>query len=102
VKEDPPIPLAKVDCPANEALCREFGVSGYPTLKIFRNGQYNSEYDGPRSAGNLILQSIVLVPSVYYVHVSTLCSDFIVGQNPNSMYRLSIVLAQNEFNTILA
>lgn len=51
VKEDPPIPLAKVDCPANEGLCGKYSVSGYPTLKIFRNGEYSSEYDGPRSAG---------------------------------------------------
>ena len=49
--DDPPIPLAKVDCPANNALCSEYGVTGYPTLKIFRGGEYSSDYQGPRSAG---------------------------------------------------
>lgn len=51
--DDPPIPLAKVDCPANNALCSEYGVTGYPTLKIFRGGEYSSDYQGPRSAGKI-------------------------------------------------
>ena len=50
-KADPPIPLAKVDCPASNAVCSEFGVTGYPTLKIFRNGAFSADYQGPRSAG---------------------------------------------------
>ena len=54
VKEDPPISLAKVDCPANEGVCGKYSVSGYPTLKIFRNGEYSAEYDGPRSADGII------------------------------------------------
>lgn len=61
---DPPIPLAKVDCPANTQLCSEFGVSGYPTLKIFRDGELSGDYSGPRDAGETLpsdstLQSIV-------------------------------------------
>lgn len=50
-KEDPPIPLAKVDCPANSDLCSKFGVTGYPTLKIFRGGEFSADYSGPRSSG---------------------------------------------------
>ena len=50
-KENPPIPLAKVDCPANQDLCQKYGVSGYPTLKIFRDGELSSDYNGPRTAG---------------------------------------------------
>lgn len=52
--DDPPIPLAKVDCPANNALCSEYGVTGYPTLKIFRGGEYSSDYQGPRSAEGIV------------------------------------------------
>ncbi len=48
---DPPIPLVKVDCPANNELCGKFGVSGYPTLKIFRNGKFSADYQGPRNSG---------------------------------------------------
>jgi hypothetical protein len=40
-----------VDCTAETATCGEFGVSGYPTLKIFKNGEFNKEYQGPREAG---------------------------------------------------
>lgn len=49
--DDPPIPLAKVDCPANSGLCSRFGVTGYPTLKIFRGGEFSADYGGPRSSG---------------------------------------------------
>jgi protein disulfide-isomerase-like protein len=33
-KNDPPIPLAKVDCTVEESLGTRFGVKGYPTLKV--------------------------------------------------------------------
>ena len=56
---DPAIPLAKVDCPANSNLCSKFGVTGYPTLKIFRGGEFSADYSGPRSAGG----GVATVPS---------------------------------------
>lgn len=52
---DPPVPLVKVDCPANSDLCGKFGVTGYPTLKIFRGGEVSADYSGPRSAGEHII-----------------------------------------------
>ncbi|KAF7657950.1 hypothetical protein LDENG_00020000, partial [Lucifuga dentata] len=45
------VPLAKVDCTANSDTCSKYGVNGYPTLKIFRDGEESGPYDGPRSAG---------------------------------------------------
>uniref|UniRef100_A0A3B5MWW0 Protein disulfide isomerase family A, member 8 n=1 Tax=Xiphophorus couchianus TaxID=32473 RepID=A0A3B5MWW0_9TELE len=45
------VQLAKVDCTANSETCGRFGVTGYPTLKIFRSGKDSAPYDGPRSAG---------------------------------------------------
>ncbi|XP_063054627.1 protein disulfide-isomerase A3-like [Engraulis encrasicolus] len=48
------VPLAKVDCTVNSETCGRFGVNGYPTLKIFRNGEDASAYDGPRSADGIV------------------------------------------------
>ncbi|XP_053537642.1 protein disulfide isomerase family A, member 7 isoform X2 [Ictalurus punctatus] len=48
------VPLAKVDCTANSETCMKFGVNGYPTLKIFRNGEVASSYDGPRTADGIV------------------------------------------------
>ncbi|XP_034031688.1 protein disulfide-isomerase A3 [Thalassophryne amazonica] len=48
------VPLAKVDCTANTNTCGKYGVSGYPTLKIFRDGEESGPYDGPRSADGIV------------------------------------------------
>lgn len=55
-KADPPVPLAKVDCTSDSGkeTCSKYGVSGYPTLKIFRGGDFSSEYNGPREADGII------------------------------------------------
>ncbi|XP_070840638.1 protein disulfide-isomerase A3-like isoform X1 [Chaetodon trifascialis] len=47
------VQLAKVDCTAHSETCGRFGVSGYPTLKIFRNGRDSAPYDGPRTADGI-------------------------------------------------
>ena len=44
------IPLVKVDCTAEEDLCRDYGVEGYPTLKIFRGPEDTKPYMGARQA----------------------------------------------------
>eukprot|EP00112_Aurelia_sp_Birch-Aquarium-sp1_P016266 Seg3673.1 transcript_id=Seg3673.1/GoldUCD/mRNA.D3Y31 product="Protein disulfide-isomerase A3" protein_id=Seg3673.1/GoldUCD/D3Y31 len=54
-KADPPIPLAKVDCTEKgKESCGKHGVSGYPTLKIFRNGEVSQDYDGPRDSAGIV------------------------------------------------
>jgi len=53
--DDPPIALAKVDCTeGGKKSCERFSVSGYPTLKIFKNGEMSQEYNGPREAAGLV------------------------------------------------
>jgi len=51
---DPPVALAKVDCTSEKVTCDKFGVSGFPTLKIFRKGEFGSDYDGPREADGIV------------------------------------------------
>ncbi|XP_065148039.1 protein disulfide-isomerase A3 [Paramisgurnus dabryanus] len=48
------VSLAKVDCTANSNVCGKYGVSGYPTLKIFRGGEDSGGYDGPRTADGIV------------------------------------------------
>ncbi|XP_005052236.1 PREDICTED: protein disulfide-isomerase A3 [Ficedula albicollis] len=48
------VPLVKVDCTANSNTCNKYGVSGYPTLKIFRDGEEAGTYDGPRTADGIV------------------------------------------------
>jgi len=52
---DPPVALVKVDCTdAGKDTCGRFSVSGYPTLKIFRDGELSQDYNGPREAGGIV------------------------------------------------
>jgi len=52
---DPPVTLAKVDCTeAGKDTCGRFEVRGYPTVKIFRNGELSSDYNGPREAPGIV------------------------------------------------
>ena len=53
-KNDPPVPLIKVDCTAETAVCDKYSVKSYPTLKIFKNGVVESEYTGPRDADAIV------------------------------------------------
>ncbi|KAH8275203.1 hypothetical protein KR026_001993 [Drosophila bipectinata] len=52
--DDPPIKLAKVDCTeAGKETCSKYSVSGYPTLKIFRQDEVSQDYNGPREANGI-------------------------------------------------
>ncbi|KAF3446998.1 hypothetical protein FNV43_RR12178 [Rhamnella rubrinervis] len=54
---DPPLVLAKVDAieEVNKGLASEYGVQGYPTIKILRNGAKTvREYNGPREADGIV------------------------------------------------
>lgn len=53
-KETIYISPSQVDCTeSGKDTCSKHGVSGYPTLKVFRKGQVSKDYDGPRDAGKL-------------------------------------------------
>ena len=53
LKLSPPVILAKVDADAHRDLAERFGISGYPTIKIFKDGT-PEEYEGPREAKGIV------------------------------------------------
>ncbi|KAG0047876.1 hypothetical protein BGZ83_007141 [Gryganskiella cystojenkinii] len=61
--------VAKVDCPANEAVCRSQAVRGYPTIKLHQHGKA-TEFQGKRSLETLKGFALgATVPSVARIEV---------------------------------
>lgn len=55
LRNDPPVTLVKVDCTeAGKDSCSKYEISGYPTLKIFKNGEFSQDYQGPRDAQGIV------------------------------------------------
>tara|TARA_B110001452_G_scaffold153422_1_gene127656 strand:+ start:309 stop:1061 length:753 start_codon:yes stop_codon:yes gene_type:complete len=52
-KLKPAVLLAKVDADAHGELAKKYDVSGYPTIKIFKDGKAE-DYDGPREAKGIV------------------------------------------------
>ncbi|XP_053268051.1 protein disulfide-isomerase A4 [Pleuronectes platessa] len=52
-QRSPPIPLAKVDATVESEVAKRFGVTGFPSLKIFRKGKV-FDYNGPRENHGIV------------------------------------------------
>lgn len=54
--------LYQVDCTDDgKDSCSRFGVSGYPTLKIFKGGELSTDYNGPRDASKCLMYLCILI-----------------------------------------
>ncbi|XP_032078831.1 thioredoxin domain-containing protein 5 [Thamnophis elegans] len=51
--DNPQVYVVKVDCTADMPLCSEYGVRGYPTIKLLRRHQEDQKYQGPRELEDL-------------------------------------------------
>ncbi|OJA18975.1 hypothetical protein AZE42_00355 [Rhizopogon vesiculosus] len=90
--KDKEIKLAKVDCVDQADLCQSHGVQGYPTLKVFRNGEH-TDYTGPRKADGIISYMIKQsLPAVSEVAASNL-EEF---QNADPIVVLAYVSSTTE------
>lgn len=48
------IKVAKVDATIEDKLAEKYGVSGYPTLKLFKKGEFAKDYKGQRSSDAIV------------------------------------------------
>ncbi|KAF7266973.1 hypothetical protein GWI33_019754 [Rhynchophorus ferrugineus] len=53
--------MAMVDCTENPELAEEYGIQGFPTIKLFKNGKFVTDYDGKRT-----IEDIKLFVKKYY------------------------------------
>lgn len=52
LKKESLVKLAKVDCTQEQTLRAEFGITGYPVLKLFRDGNRTHPTDFPGQPGS--------------------------------------------------
>jgi len=52
-KDNDDVVVAHIDCTAHKDVCQKAEVKGYPTLKIYFNGQVHKGYKGPRDEESL-------------------------------------------------
>ncbi|KAG2442054.1 hypothetical protein HYH02_009845 [Chlamydomonas schloesseri] len=49
------VKVGAVDCTAHQAVCQEYGVQGYPTIKFFgQNKRSPEDYQGGRDVGSIV------------------------------------------------
>jgi len=52
--KDKGLKIAKVDATQEEKLAEEYNVGGYPSLKLFKNGKFEKDYNGPRTKAGIV------------------------------------------------
>lgn len=45
--------LAMVDCTENPNLTETYDIQGFPTIKLFKNGKYVTDYKGKRTVDDI-------------------------------------------------
>lgn len=53
-EELPSVALAAIDCTKFFSFCKQMEISGYPTVRYFKNGAFEKEYEGDRSVDDLV------------------------------------------------
>lgn len=48
------IGFAAVDATAEEELAQEYGISSFPTIKLFKDGEFRENFDGERSVDGFV------------------------------------------------
>eukprot|EP01128_Nolandella_sp_AFSM9_P001898 TRINITY_DN122_c0_g1_i1.p1 TRINITY_DN122_c0_g1~~TRINITY_DN122_c0_g1_i1.p1 ORF type:complete len:388 (-),score=154.22 TRINITY_DN122_c0_g1_i1:120-1208(-) len=56
------VPVGKVDCTSNQNLCGKYGVKGYPTIKIFKDGKAQ-DYNSGRDAASISRAGFNSIPN---------------------------------------
>ena len=87
-----PVPLAKVDATIHKSLGERFGVRGYPTIKVFRNGAPR-DYKGPRDADGIASYVASLVaPAALPITSAASLASYVVGEKNVPVASLPVVL----------
>jgi len=54
IKSELPVMVAKVDCVVHRDLCTENVITGYPTLRLYVDGEWHGDYKGDRTVLEMV------------------------------------------------
>lgn len=72
------VPVAKVDCIANQDVCAEHEVQGYPTLKLFRSGEPSAMEVARKSEAIISFLTKELEPAVHVLATEAEVETFLL------------------------
>jgi len=90
--KDEQIPLATVDATVEKDLAKRFDVTGYPTLKIFRNGKV-SDFKGGRTTHDIV-STMKVEKNPHTVEIST-SSQKKEAEKPNTVKVIGLFPGSN-------
>jgi len=90
------VKVGAVNCDEEKQLCGQFGVRGFPTLKLFpvektynpytkKSGKLPSDYNGPRSAKGMVDTVLSQLPNYVHVVKGENATDFLEDEYPKAL-----------------
>jgi len=76
VKLQQAVKIGKVDCTKNDNLCKEQHIYGYPTLRLYVNGKFHSDFKGDRT----------VMAFTHYLEIAEKEDTKINGNDPDGKY----------------
>jgi thioredoxin domain-containing protein 5 len=77
------IKIAKVDCTTNTKTCTDVGIRGYPSLMLFKDGEFEAKYEGGRTLDAMnafVKEATGEVPAAEVPYVDETVVEFLNGQ----------------------
>ncbi|CAM6083794.1 unnamed protein product [Calypogeia fissa] len=92
------VTVAALDADAHQSLAQEYGIKGFPTIKVFGVGKQPLDYQGPREAKGILDYALGQVKSLAQERLSGKSSG---GSKKSSGKSVSVDLTSSNFDELV-
>ncbi|KAL3687881.1 hypothetical protein R1sor_014190 [Riccia sorocarpa] len=93
------VTVAALDADAHQSLAQEYGIKGFPTIKVFGVGKSPVDYQGPREAKGIVEYALQQVKSIAQARLLGKSNGG--GGKKNEEKALSVELTSKNFNELV-